>query len=439
MKAGENMSGPKTSRYTLTAEQRRILREQKEKERRINEEKTKLKWYISELNIIYANFAESIEKAQELQKRKGMEELGYLEKAKVLRTQMKEIIDNNSIVTNQVELAKLESQRVTVESYLKSVKQQMKSLSKQMVQIERQLKVDISKNVDKGFTISFENIYSTQQKSDAQNLYEELTLKLELLRRESSMPQEYMYEIDSSLEKIKQIESIDFLENYKALMVIPLEKKCKRYIYEYEKYSEKFHNLFIRYQVLSEMLMKQEKRYEFSVEAIVELEHEIAGLEKQLVAMQEQAYISQCIDEVMEEMGYNLLGNRTVTKRSGKQFRNELYSFVEGTAVNITYSSDGKITMELGGIDREDRVPTIDETERLCEDMQDFCEDFSEIENKLKSKGVVTAQRISILPPDLEHAQIINVEDYNIKTEVRELKTAHERRGERKQQSMRKE
>ena len=93
---------------------------------------------------------------------------------------------------------------------------------------------------------------------------------------------------------------------------------------------------------------------------------------------------------------------------------NELYTYGEGTAVNVTYSSDGKIAMELGGIDATDRLPNDHETSVLCESMEQFCDDFKEIEKRLLAKGVVLASRISMLPPSAEYAQIINTTDYNM-------------------------
>ena len=80
--------------------------------------------------------------------------------------------------------------------------------------------------------------------------------------------------------------------------------------------------------------------------------------------------------------------------------------------MNVTYSSDGKITMELGGIGNDDRLPTETESARLASDMRTFCDDYHEIEQRLLKKGIVT-KKISVLPPDAQYAQIINVSDYN--------------------------
>ena len=51
--------------------------------------------------------------------------------------------------------------------------------------------------------------------------------------------------------------------------------------------------------------------------------------------------------------------------------------------------------------------------------MRTFCDDYYEIEKRLRKKGIIT-ERISILPPDEQYAQIINVSDYTLSTDVAE-------------------
>ena len=143
------------------------------------------------------------------------------------------------------------------------------------------------------------------------------------------------------------------------------------------------------------------------------MKQNMTEIQTELEKSEEQAYISRSIDEVMLEMGYSLIGQRSVTKKSGKKFRNELYTFSEGTAVNITYSASGQITMELAGLDLSDRLPDADESRLLCEEMESFCGKFTEFERRLAEKGVFS-KHISILPPSSEYAQIINTNDYQM-------------------------
>lgn len=45
----------------------------------------------------------------------------------------------------------------------------------------------------------------------------------------------------------------------------------------------------------------------------------------------------------MAEMGYDLIGTREVQKKSGKRFRNELYTFNEGSQMPINPFSHGTL------------------------------------------------------------------------------------------------
>ena len=126
----------------------------------------------------------------------------------------------------------------------------------------------------------------------------------------------------------------------------------------------------------------------------------------------EQQLIADTVDEVMKEMGYDLIGRREVRKRSGKHFKNELFRFGEGTAVNVTYSPDGQISMELGGIAGEDRIPSEEETELLTKDMETFCGEFAEFERRMLERGVIVGNRVAMMPPAPEYASIININDY---------------------------
>lgn len=208
---------------------------------------------------------------------------------------------------------------------------------------------------------------------------------------------------------------------------------------EYEECHKEFEVLYSEYIALCDLYYYVAQEYECSKGAIETLKIEINRIKEEATEDDEQIYISKCLDEIMEEMGYPIIGGREVTKKNGKHFRNELYTYGEGTAVNVTYSSDGKIAMELGGIDSTDRLPNEYEVEKLCDSMEQFCTDFQEIEKKLLDKGVVLAERISLLPPNAEHTQIINTSDYAMNSQTEKLQIKKQRRVATKSKSMKKE
>lgn len=409
------MSGPKTSYYTLTPEQLKILQEQLERELLRQENLGKLQRISSTLKTIESQFKEDAEKASELLER-TQNDSGFSSKIIELRNEIK-------VITSDISTVSSDASFEIVEAKLKKANASVKNIDKIVAEINNisksndiALKNDINEKIAKGFNSSFAQML--KQKKNIKK--EEIQENIERLSHNAILPKSYIAELCSASEKLKVISDDNFLKNFNAVTVYPLIKKCEQHITEYDVCKSEYDELIIKYEALCKTLGINAEITECTNSGIRYLKEKISMLEAQLSKSAEQEYISDCIDEVMVEMGYDLLGHRDVTKRNGKHFHNELYTFSEGTAVNVTYSSEGKITMELGGLDSIDRLPTDIEKQHLCEEMYEFCGDFKEIEKRLAAKGVIS-RHISILPPEAEFAQIINTKDYEIKQETTEL------------------
>lgn len=267
---------------------------------------------------------------------------------------------------------------------------------------------DISASVYLDFNVPpEEDIFSTE-KSD-------LETRLRTLLLDNGLPSAMIIEINEAIGALDRIVALEYLHTFSSVTVKTLENKIKLFRAQKEEENKLRAELLERYTVVCQLanIEANSNIASFDVEKI---EEEIARVELLAVKQREQEYISDCVEEVLTEMGYEFLGSREVKKKSGKRFRNELFSFDEGTAVNVTFSSDGQIAMELGGIAHEDRLPNDDETRELTEDMETFCGEFAEIERKLREKGVVVGSRIAMSPPSAEYAAIINVDDYELET-----------------------
>ena len=213
------------------------------------------------------------------------------------------------------------------------------------------------------------------------------------------LPEKLITEISVIISEFETITDPHYKKNYRSVKVIPLIRKCRDYLTFYHNNHDDFLEMQEEYLALCNLYGYHAIDIPFSIEGYSKLHDEIERIKTQSKKSAEQAYIQQVLDDVMTEMGYSVIGRREVTKRNGKHFRNELYTFGEGTAVNVTYSSDGRIAMELGGLDTSDRMPTEGECTALCAEMEEFCTDFKEIEKRLLSKGVILANRVSLLPP----------------------------------------
>lgn len=261
---------------------------------------------------------------------------------------------------------------------------------------------------------SFDDLATADDGPNTQEQIKAIENKLILMQKTERLPEDLSGEITKAIAALSRVKTIESVRLFNSVTMKNLENRIADYKENLVQQQEAFADMLARYQVLCVMLDREPVSYSFSTEASAMLEQEINAMEMAIIKQNEQQYISECVDQVMSEMGYDLIGTRDVKKRNGKQFHNELYSFDEGTAVNVTYSSDGQIAMELGGISREDRLPTAEEAQALTEDMETFCGEFAEFEKRLRAKGVILGSRIAMSPPSADYAAIINVNDYEI-------------------------
>ena len=265
--------------------------------------------------------------------------------------------------------------------------------------------------------------------------------RLSALLGNGSLPEDLVIDIKRAVTRLQAITDMHSLTTFDSITVTGLYKRIADYKRKAKEKEAVLSELRSRYKALCVMIGAEAMELPSAAETEKLLKDEIERLELIAVRQQEQVYISDCVDEVMEEMGYDLIGKREVKKRSGKHFRNELFTFDEGTAVSITFSSDGQISMELGGLAREDRIPTHEEAEILKRDMESFCGEFAEFERRLRAKGVVLGERIALSPPSTEYAAIINITDYDTgeSVHVSELNAKEKRRKTAEKKILRRE
>lgn len=430
------MSGPKSARYTLTPEQRRILAEARERERKTKRELDKLQQHRGELASLKERLAAATTSIDMLVDRVGEGNEIQQSISKSI-TQIEKIIQESAGFSKQSGLESLQSfntKAKTVEELARKIVAQYESQSSE---INAVLSNNIEDSITDGMLIRIDDeIVNPQshlesQKAKIKDVLHEI--------QSSNVSSDLQKEGIIILERAQGITDDSFIDNYYAMTVLPYIKRCKAYKEQIKEYGEEFDELVSKHRYYSEYLGMPVISFTFSMDTLNSLRHEVAELESQSAKIEEQQYISESLDQVMRDMGYNVVGSREVVKKSGRKFRNELYHFSEGSVVNVTYAANGQISIELGGVDTCDREPSEEESSVLCDEMVEFCDEFPEIERRLKEKGVVLMNRISMLPPAEEYAQIINVSDFNMTDKVDVLETASKKQTETRKQILRKE
>lgn len=416
------MSGPKTSRYVLTVkqhkkleEQQRIIRETKAAQDRNSNLQYKCKSCLANIDSIVFEL-EKLSNESGL----GKEDLLYLTKKK------QELTMELSSVLQTQELQSLQKANKKLDSILIETKELINRGKSSLRKVTSAYKKELTNIILSGLELSFSGLESKRkikenpfiikintafQKIEEISLSPELSEKFALLQK-----------------RAEEITNIDFLGNFYAMQVYPFVHECEFY----RDHIDKFEYLLSQYLYLTVEAGEPAKCFVFSGENIRRIEEEIERLNQIVIDQKEQEYISQAVDEAMLEMGYELVGERSVTKKSGKKFRNGLYVLEAGTAVNVTFSDSGQITMELGALDTTDRIPTESEAFELADDMRAFCDDYTKLEKRLIEKGITT-KRISVLPPLMEYAQVFNTSDYKLKRPVETYKKEKKKAVARKQ------
>jgi hypothetical protein len=277
--------------------------------------------------------------------------------------------------------------------------------------------------------------------TDAVGIKSSIEAELASIRDKPDCPPDIQRDLSNASAKLSQMTDVQDIEIFRSITVDALLRRYGEAVVKADEQSKQFGELRSRYAALCAVLQIQASDFDADRDGMKTLSAAVAALEKRVVWQAEQAYISDALNGIMIEMGYDPIGSRDVTKRSGKRFKNELFSYGDGTAINVTYDSEGQIAVELGGISKTDRIPTAEETDMLCEDMETFCSDFRLIEEKLKAKGVSIKSRLSMAPPVAEYASVINIEDYNINASksVAELSVKTKRRKSSSQRALQQE
>lgn len=473
------MSGPKISVYSLTGRAKTIVFGQIRCEQQSLACAARIQAILKSMSSFPENFDQYLRNIQLLIKRTGsgkeqIENINRLQNiferdledikrelnANMPMLSPKYQITEEAYTEKQAELKKLQALQKRAEKLKKALDEALQNNKSNVIQLQKNIVLELSdleannpeesnhsflgrnnehniKQIQRSIADDLSEVYSFDlieepEVSDTSFSDKKAAVNKELsgLLKDNTLSKELSAEIKQAIIKLQMITEMQQLKTYDSITVMGLLKRIDAYKQKIAQEEIEFGELVERYKALCTMAGEDAKDYSFSREDQAALDVEIERLEMILVRQQEQAYISDCVDEVMEEMGYDLIGTRNVKKRSGKRFKNELFTFNEGTAVNITFSPDGQISMELGGLAHEDRIPTSEESEILTRDMESFCGEFAVFEQKLRARGVIVGNRIALSPPSAEYAAIINVNDYNISesTQITEMSVKEKQR-----------
>lgn len=418
------MSGPKISVYSLERERQRLLAAI----RKCDQQRTEFSIENSQLLSDLSQLLDDIRKDKE-------KIMGLYSKSENTEKNVQPFSDMESILSDfLVNATSLQSKNKPVKGGKTTLTREelkkheeslheLKNLNHNVKKIDDQIRVKYNTLHEESFSDLKRKIQTRPAVTAMDFAHPAVRAKHELLNLKNNMLSELNYRISIgkyagdilSLAKRIQLDiqnqpSISSLKRYEKITLTQFYSKLESVSVE-----------MTRCKVLREAYIQACEEADISPDPVIpdcgnaeRIEEAIEKVNQMLVRKDTRSYIMDTVDDVMREMGYEVIGSRDVTKKNGRTFHDELYSYSSGTAINVIYSSNGQITMELGGLSHNNVLPDQSETNLLTEEMQTFCSSFSTIEKKLAERGVLVGNRIALAPPDAEYAMTINLNDYHL-------------------------
>ena len=417
------MSGPKVTVYTLTAEELAALREEllHEQERLLRRKELLEDWQntknrLSEQEDILPGIEEQLADSQDWVEDEELR--NNVENAK------KKIIEFSRRLDACLDM----QDNDMLDNALQKVQQGVMELAGQMPGMQQAsllLKKRLEKVLGSAVTELFDNAPaadgSGQQEEKHTEFMDKSVQALLDLQENPFLPPSCRQKVDHAISRMKMANENHQLASFCSIELPAVLKDCRGFLSLWEQDGETYRKLSRSYVIWLQRNGTQDTEIiPFESGAVEKLQALIKKEEEKAEEAAQQNYIRSALTEVMQDMGYDVLGTRDVTKRSGKHFSNVLYQYGEDTAVNVTYADNGQISMELGKLDADDRVPTQAEGAYLETQMVHFCDRFKELEERLQEKGIQIGKRIALAPPTADYAQIINTDDYKMQENAQE-------------------
>ena len=234
------MSGPKSARYTLTPEQRRILAEARERERKTKRELDKLQQHRGELATLKERLSTATTSIDMLVDRigDGNEVQRSIQNS---ISQIETIIQESAGLSKQRGLEKLQ----VFNSKVKTVEEVARKIVAQYESQSNEINAVLSKNIEDSITDGM-LIRIDDEIVNPQSYLESQIAKIKDTLHEiqsSNVSSDLQKEGIIILERAQRITDDSFIDNYYAMTVLPYIKRCKAYEEQIKEYGEEFDEL----------------------------------------------------------------------------------------------------------------------------------------------------------------------------------------------------
>lgn len=164
-------------------------------------------------------------------------------------------------------------------------------------------------------------------------------------------------------------------------------------------------------------LVKVKEIIDINKELIL-IEQEVNRLKKELEEKEDYNYIVDSINEVMVEIGYDIISS-DVMKKVNRTIIDNIYNFDDNNVLNVFTSDTGTIMFEVTGISNEKKEMSSLDKLKIKESMDDFCDKYSVIKEKLAERGILFGKE-NLKPAEEKYARIrvVSEEKYKVSNKI---------------------
>lgn len=246
---------------------------------------------------------------------------------------------------------------------------------------------------------------------------QEILRELRGMMNDSKLSFLLVEEIHKVLTLVSSSTTVSTLNECISQTVDPLRSKCSRFLEGQTLYFNDFDLYLSDYKKLCEIACVEPRAMPSDIQNIDFLKEQITILAKSTTAALEQGSIRRSFNQLMVETGFQLVGFREKTLENGTSFIEDLYLYRSGVAVSVLYRWDKKIILVLGGISKENREPTVEESRGIREYMFAFQENIAYIKNKMLRKGIIFDDDL-FHTFSMEDAVLLNQNEFQCPTEL---------------------
>lgn len=110
-------------------------------------------------------------------------------------------------------------------------------------------------------------------------------------------------------------------------------------------------------------------------------------------------YVAECIDKVMQELGYAVIESEVLNKR---KIIKQHFDYSNNSAITVASSESGAMMLEVVG--KKNENGSNGSTAAVKTDMERFCPDYNKVKEGLQQYGIIIRDK-KLLPPEEKYVR----------------------------------